>query len=76
MNTKEILTIVKEWTSGVIDLMSAFVALGVLSEIIFGSGVFGVSVTDNLTKLIAHFGSNGFVGMIALLVLVGLFNRK
>ena len=76
MNTKEIFIIAREWIGGVIDVMSAFIALGVLSEIIFGSGVFGVSVVENLTGLVAHFGANGFVGLIALLILVGLFNRK
>ena len=52
-----------------------FVAIGAVSEVIFGTGVFGVNVIGNLTSIISTFGESGFAGLVALLVLVGLFRK-
>jgi hypothetical protein len=53
----------------------SFIAIGAVSEVIFGTGVFGVNVIGNLTAIIDKFGSSGFAGLVALLVLVGLFRK-
>lgn len=67
--------LVSDFLGGLTELLASFVAIGVLTEVLFGSGVFGVSVVTNLTNLIAHFGSNGFAGLLALLILVGLYHK-
>ena len=72
---KEIITMVKEYIDDLAHLMISFVAIGALSEVIFGSGVFGVNVIGNLTSIINTFGESGFAGLVALLVLVGLFRK-
>ena len=72
---KEIITMVKEYIDDLAHLMISFVAIGALSEVIFGSGVFGVNVIGNLTSIINTFGQSGFAGLVALLVLVGLFRK-
>ena len=61
--------------SPAIALGASFVAIGALSEVIFGSGIFGVNVIGNLTSIINKFGESGFAGLVALLVLVGLFRK-
>ena len=76
MNAKAIFSTVGEWTSGLVNLLTGFVALGVLTEVIFGTGGFGVNVVGNVTAIVSHFGTNGFAGLLALLILVGLFNNK
>jgi len=53
----------------------SFVAIGAIGEILFGSGFFGVNVISNLTAIISGFGEAGFAGLVALLVLVGLFRK-
>jgi hypothetical protein len=53
----------------------SFVAVGAMSEVLFGSGVFGVNVIGNLTTIIESFGSSGFAGLVAMLVLIGLFRK-
>ena len=73
---KEIITTVKGWVDDLAHLMLSFVAIGAVSEVIFGSGIFGVNVIGNLTSIINTFGQSGFAGLIALLVLVGLFKGK
>ena len=75
MNTKAAFAVVGEWVSGLTNMLAGFVALSVLGELILGSPLFGVSVVGNLVSLVGQFGSNGFAGLIAMLILVGLYNK-
>ena len=75
MNTKAAFAVVGEWVSGLTNLFAGFVALGVLGEIILGQPLFGVSIVGNLIGLVGQFGSNGFAGLVAMLILVGLYNK-
>ena len=72
---KEVVTIVKGYIDDLAHLLISFVAIGAISEVLFGSGVFGVEVIGNLTSIINTFGESGFAGLVALLVLVGLFRK-
>ena len=72
---KEIITMVKGYVDDLAHLMMSFVAIGAVSEVIFGGGIFGVKVIGNLTSIINKFGESGFAGLVALLVLVGLFRK-
>ena len=53
------------------------IALGIIAEIIFGQGaIFGASVVSNVSSIVASIGGdNGFVGLIALLLIVGLLRK-
>ena len=72
---KEVITMVKGYIDDLVHLLASFIAVGAISEVLFGSGVFGVNVIENLTSIINKFGESGFAGLIALLVLVGLFRK-
>ena len=72
---KDVITMIKGYVDDLAHLMMSFVAIGAVSEVIFGSGIFGVNVIGNLTSIINTFGQSGFAGLIALLVLVGLFRK-
>ena len=72
---KEVITIVKGYVDDIAHLIISFVAIGAVSDVIFGTGVFGVNVIGNLTSIISTFGESGFAGLVALLVLVGLFRK-
>ena len=72
---QEIVTQVKGYIDDLGHLLMSFVAIGALSEVIFGSGIFGVNVIGNLTSIIYKCGESGFAGLVALLVLVGLFRK-
>ena len=76
MNTKAAFAVVGEWVSGLTNMLAGFVALSVLGEIILGTPLFGVSIVGNLIGLVGQFGSNGFAGFVAMLILVGLYNNK
>jgi len=72
---KELITMINGYVNDLAHLLLSFVAIGAVSEVIFGTGIFGVNVIGNLTSIIDKFGSSGFAGLVALLVLVGLFRK-
>ena len=72
---KEIMAPVNEWITGLTTTLLNFIAVGAIVEVLFGSGVFGVSVIGNLTAIINGFGNSGFAGLLALLFLVGLYKK-
>jgi len=76
MNTKAIFGTIGTWVSGLVELTGGLVALGVMTEILFGTGFFGSSVITNLTTLVATVGSAGFAGVVALLLLVAMFQNR
>ncbi len=70
--------LVKGWARELVDIMLLFVAIGVLVQIIFGSetsSFFG-QVTKNLMAFVGQLGQGGFVGLIALLVIISIFNKR
>lgn len=76
MDIKKGFGLVTDILGGLIELLVSLVAVGVLVEILFGNGFFGVSVVGNLIGLISKFGENGFAGLLALLILIGLYYKK
>ena len=66
---------VKGYVDDLAYLLLSFVAIGAVSEVIFGTGSFGGNGIGNLTSIINSFGESGFAGLVALLVLVGLFRK-
>ena len=72
---KEAIKTVQSSVSDITDVMLSFVAMGAVAEVMFGCGIFGVKVIGNLTSIIGTFGESGFAGLVALLVLVGLFRK-
>jgi len=70
---------VKRWVCEITEIALLLVALGIVFEILFGGAVpfFGsTSVVANLTKLIGDLGDNGLVGLVALGVIIYLFNKR
>lgn len=67
----------KGWVREFIDLLLLFIAVGVVVQIAFGSNVpFFGGITNNLMGFVSQLGSNGLVGLIALLVIIAVFNRR
>ena len=57
-------------------LFMGLLSFGVIAEVLFGKAVLGMSVIDNVMELIAMFGDNGVVGLIALVILYNLLDKK
>ena len=68
---------IKKWLGEITEIFLLLVALGVVVEILFGDKVsFFGGVVGNLTRLIQSFGENGLVGLIALGIILYLFQRR
>jgi hypothetical protein len=67
---------VKSFFSGVTDLLMTFLTVGILVQVLFGGAVFGMDVVGNVTALIESLGNSGFVGLLAVIVLVKLLDKK
>ena len=67
---------IKSFFSGVTDLLMTFLTVGILVQVLFGGAVFGMDVVGNVTAWIESLGNSGFVGLLAVVVLVKLLDKK
>ena len=58
------------------NLLISIMALGIIGEVLFGGPVLGLSVISGVMDIISLFGSNGVVGIISLVVIYQLLERK
>ncbi len=68
---------IKKWIGEITEISLLLIALGIAGEILFGSAVpvFGGIVT-NLTGLLNTLGENGLVGLVALAIILFLFQKR
>ena len=69
---------VKGFLKEVTEVGLVLIALGIVLQILFGSSVafIGGNIGGNLTGLIGSLGSNGLVGLIALAVIIWIYQRR
>ncbi len=67
----------KKWIAELTEILLLLVALGIVAGILFGEQVpFFAGIVANLTGLIQTLGDNGLVGLIALAVILYLFQKR
>ncbi|MHC4153404.1 MAG: hypothetical protein ACYST6_00540 [Planctomycetota bacterium] len=67
----------KKWIGEITEIFLLLIALGVAVEILLGSEViFFGQVVSNLTGLVNRLGQNGLAGLIAVGIIVFLFQRR
>ena len=68
---------IKKWIGEITEIFLLLLALGIVVQILFGSSVpyFGTIIV-NLTELLNTLGENGLVGLIALGIIIFLFQRR
>ena len=76
MNIKSIFGMIGDVVSGLAGVLGGLVAVGVLSQIVFGSGWLGIDVIGNITGIVNGFLGAGLTGLVTLVVLVGLWGEK
>ena len=57
-------------------LFMGLLSFGILAEILFGAPVLGISVIGNVVDVINLLGNNGVVGLIAVVILYSLLEKK
>ena len=66
------------WMRSLTEAGLALIALGVVLQIIFGATVpfIGLDMVGAVLGLVSQFGSEGIVGLIALWILWGIYDKK
>ena len=73
---EKVFNMVTDFFGKMTALLMGLLSFGIIAEVLFGGPVFGMSVINNVMELIAMFGENGVVGLIALVVLYNLLDKK
>ena len=61
---------------GLMSIMMAILPVTILWQDLTGTTVFGMDVIANLTGLVNDFGTGGFVGLVALVIIMSFFVKK
>jgi len=67
---------IKGFFTNVSDLLMTFLSVGILVQVLFGGAVFGMDVVGNVTGLINTLGNSGFVGLLAVILLMKILDKK
>ena len=76
MNIKSIFGMIGDVIGGLAGILGGLVSVGVLSQVVFGSGWLGIDVIGNITGIVDSFLGAGLTGLVTLVVLVGLWDSK
>ena len=80
MDGKTLIKSVKGWVKDITEVGVLLIALSVVLALLLGDNVPFLSgaadVVDNITAMIGNLGEQGMVGLIALGVILYIFNRK
>ena len=66
------------WIRSLTEVGLALIALGVVLQIIFGAAIpfLGLDIVGSVVGLVKQFGSEGLVGLVAVWVLWGIYQKK
>lgn len=68
---------IRDWLVWIVEFGLLLVALAVVLQLLFGDEVsFAQQVVQNLIALVNALGQQGFVGLLALAVILWLFWRR
>ena len=73
---ENIFDLVSGFFSKMTSLFMGLLSFGIMAEILFGGPVMGISVIGNVMDIINMLGDNGVVGLIALVILYALLEKK
>ena len=73
---ENIFNLVNGFIGKMTSLFVGLLSFGVMAEILFVSPVMGMSVIGNVMDVIGVLGDNGVVGLIALVILYSLLEKK
>ena len=76
MNVKGIFGTIGETLAGITGVLGSLVAVGIMSQIVFGTGWLGIDVVGNISGLVNTFLSGGVTGLVVLLVVLSFFDGK
>ena len=76
MNVKSIFGTIGDTLTGLFGVLTGLVGVGIMSQVVFGTGWLGIDVVGNISGLVNTFLSGGVTGLIVLLVVLSFFDGK
>ena len=73
---EKVMNYFKDFFGGLMTIMMAILPVTILWQILTGGSVFGMDVIANLTAMISDFGTSGFIGLVALVIVMSFFVKK
>ena len=73
---EKIMNYFKDFFGGLVGIMLAVLPVAILWQVLTGGLMFDMNVIKNLGDLIALFGEGGFVGLVALVIVMSFFIKK
>ena len=76
MNVKSIFGTIGDTLSGLFGVLTGLVGVGIMSQVIFGTGWMGIDVVGNISSIVNTFLNGGVTGLLTLIVLLALVDVK
>ena len=76
MNVKSIFGTIGDTLTGLFGILTGLVGVGIMSQVVFGTGWLGMDVGGNISGLVNSFLTGGVTGLLTLIVLLSLVESK
>ena len=76
MNVKTAFRYIGDVIGGLAGVLAGLVSVGVLSQVVFGSGWLGIDVIGNISGIVSSFLAGGLTGLVTLVVLLSLWDNS
>ena len=76
MNIKSVFSTASDVITGLAGVLAGVVTVGIMTQIIFGTGTLGLDIVANIGTLVNSFTSGGLTGLLTLLVVCALWSSK
>ena len=76
MNVKSIFGTIGDTLTGLFGVLTGLVGVGIMSQVIFGTGWMGIDVVGNISSIVNTFLNGGVTGLLTLIVLLALVDVK
>lgn len=67
---------INSFVGNLTQMLIKLLCLGIVVQVTFAEAAFGWDIIGNVMEIVAQLGDGGFVGLIALVVLWSLFDKK
>ena len=76
MNVKSIFGTIGDTLTGIFGVLTGLVGVGIMSQVVFGTGWIGMDVIGNISGIVNTFLTGGVTGLLTLIVLFSLIDNK
>ena len=76
MNVKSIFGTIGDTLTGLFGVLTGLVGVGIMSQVVFGTGWMGIDVIANISNIVNTFLTGGVTGLLTLIVLFSLIDNK